>query len=220
MKPGLRKFTLVAHIVLSVGWLGAVVAYLALAVCGLTNTDTLLMRAAYLSMDLIVRDVIVPLSLATLAAGLVEALGTGWGLFRHWWVSAKFLLTTGATLVLLRHVRVVSQVAAAAREATFSVADSRMLRTQLIVHAAGGLVVLLAITVLSVYKPWGMTPYGEAVRQKRRKIAAPAMLDRPVVAEESGAGGPRWAYIVGLHVLGLAVLFLVVHVAGGRMPGH
>jgi len=104
MTLALRKFSLTAHIILSVGWLGAVVAYLALAIVGLTSHGAQMVRVAYLSMEFIGWYVIVPFSLATLLAGLVESLGTQWGLFRHWWVLVKFLLTTEATIVLLRHM--------------------------------------------------------------------------------------------------------------------
>jgi hypothetical protein len=69
---------------LSVGWLGSVVAYLALAIVGLTSHDAQTVRAVYLSMEVIGWFVIVPFSLAALAAGLVESLGTPWGLSRHW----------------------------------------------------------------------------------------------------------------------------------------
>ncbi len=150
MKPSLRKFALTAHIILSVGWLGAVVAYLALAVAGLTSHNTQTVRAAYLAMDVIGWFVIVPFSLAALAAGLVESLGTPWGLFRHWWVLAKFLLTTGATTVLLLHIPTVTRMARVAADMVLSASDFRALRIQLVTHAAGGLLVLLAATVLSV----------------------------------------------------------------------
>ena len=105
MTPRLRKVALTAHITFSVGWLGAVVAYLALAIAGLTGDDVSMARAAYLSMELIGWFVIVPFSLASLLTGLVQSLGTQWGLFRHYWILVKFLLTTGATVVLLRTCR-------------------------------------------------------------------------------------------------------------------
>jgi hypothetical protein len=41
-------------------------------------------RAAYLAMDLTSRFVIVPLARASLLTGLAQALGTPWGLFRHY----------------------------------------------------------------------------------------------------------------------------------------
>jgi hypothetical protein len=49
LTPGLRKFALTAHVVSSVGWLGAVVAFLALAVVGLASEDAELVRAVYLA---------------------------------------------------------------------------------------------------------------------------------------------------------------------------
>ena len=153
MNPTLRKSALTAHIILSVGWLGAVVAYLALAIVGLTSPGAQMVRAAYLSMEFIGWYVIVPFSLATLVAGLVESMGTQWGLFRHWWVLAKFLLTTGAVIVLLHHMETVSRMSGLASEIAFSATDLRALRIQLVVHAAGGLLVLVAAAVLSVYKP-------------------------------------------------------------------
>jgi hypothetical protein len=135
MKPHLRKFALTAHITFSVGWLGAVVAYLALAIAGLTSYDPQRVRAAYVSMELIGWCIIVPFSLATLLAGLVESLGTQWGLFRHWWVLVKFLLTTGATIVLLRHMPAVTRMSGIAADMTLSATDFRALRMQVVVHA-------------------------------------------------------------------------------------
>ena len=58
--PGLRKFALTAHVTSSVGWLGAVAAFLALAVVGLIGRDAQTVRASYLSMELIGWYVIVP----------------------------------------------------------------------------------------------------------------------------------------------------------------
>ena len=45
--------------------------------------------------------VIVPLAIASLLTGVVQALATPWGLFRHYWVVIKLFLTVFATLVLL-----------------------------------------------------------------------------------------------------------------------
>ena len=93
MTLGLRKSALTAHVTSSIGWLGAVGGFLALAVAGLTSQDAQMVRAACLAMELIGWFVIVPSSLASLPAGLVMSLGTEWGLFRHYWVLAKVLIT-------------------------------------------------------------------------------------------------------------------------------
>lgn len=83
--PRLRKFVLTAHLTSSVGWLGAIAAFLALAVAGLTSQDEQTVRAAYLAMELTAWFVTVPLALASLLSGLIQALGTPWGMFRHYW---------------------------------------------------------------------------------------------------------------------------------------
>jgi ABC-type anion transport system duplicated permease subunit len=81
MPPGLRKFALSVHITLSVGWIGAVGAYIALDVAAASSQDMQTLRAAYLAMESIARYVIVPLAFAALLTGLVMSLGTKWGLF-------------------------------------------------------------------------------------------------------------------------------------------
>jgi len=160
MTSGLRKFALTAHVTSSVGLLGSIAAFLALAVAGLIRQDVQTVRAAYPAMELIARFVIVPFAFASLLTGLIQSLGTPWGLFRHWWVLVKLLLTVFATIVLLVQMELISYAARLAAEATLPRADLRAAGIQLVVHAAGGLLVLLVPTVLSVYKPPGMTRYG------------------------------------------------------------
>ena len=53
MTPRLRKFALTMHVTSSVGWLGAVAAFLALSIAGLTSGNDETMRAAYLAMQLV-----------------------------------------------------------------------------------------------------------------------------------------------------------------------
>jgi hypothetical protein len=224
MTPRLRKFLLTAHITSSVGWLGAVIAYLALAVAGLASHDVSMVRAAYLSMELMGWFVIVPFSLAALITGLVQSLGTQWGLFRHYWILVKFLLTIGGTIVLLLHMPAGSRMSEIAAEATFSSADFVALQIQLVVHAAGGLLVLLAATTLSVYKPWGITAYGRRKQHERSKVSPADLLSYPDSSVEPEQGlttsAPRWVYVVGIHAIGLALLFVVLHLAGIGPPSH
>jgi hypothetical protein len=160
MAPGLRKIVLIAHIVSSVGSLGAVAGFLALAVAGLSGQDAQVTRSAYVAMEVIARFVIVPLVSASFLIGVAQSLGTTWGLFRHYWVLAKLLLTLLTVIVLLLQMEGITYVAAVAVETTLSSADLLGLRRSLFIHAAGGLVILLVTTTLSVYKPRGMTRYG------------------------------------------------------------
>src|SRR5216684_4422537 len=143
MTPRLRKLVLTAHITFSVGWIGAVAAFLALAVAGLTSQNVQMVRAAYPAMELIARFVIVPLAFASLLTGLIQSLGTPWGLFRHYWVVVKLLLTAFATVVLLVKMELIGYAARLAAETTLFGADLRAAGIQLMVHAAGGLLLLL-----------------------------------------------------------------------------
>ena len=112
----------------------------------------------------------IPLCFAALLTGIIQSLGTPWGLFRHYWVLAKLLLTLFTTAVLVLQTEAIGYVAAAAAEMTFSSADLRGLREASLVlpHAVGGLVVLLLTTTLSIYKPRGLTRYGWRKKQERR----------------------------------------------------
>jgi ABC-type anion transport system duplicated permease subunit len=171
MTSGPRKFALTAHVIFSVGLLGSIAAFLALAVAGLASQNTPLVRAAYLAMELIARFVIVPSAFASLLTGLIQSLGTSWGLFRHHWVLVKLLLTVVATSVLLVKMELIGYAACLAAEMTLSRADLRAAGIQLLVHAAGGLLVLLVPAVLSVYKPPGMTRYGWRKQREQRALS-------------------------------------------------
>ena len=161
MSPDMRKLALTAHVTASVGWLGAVTGFLALAVAGLTSQDAQIVRAAYLAMDLTGWFVIVPLSFASLLTGLIQALGTKWGLFRHYWVLAKLLINVFANIVLLMYMPTLSYLAGQASEAKFPGADLGGLRDPSpVLHSTAALLLLLVATVLGVYKPRGMTKYG------------------------------------------------------------
>jgi hypothetical protein len=151
------------------GWrIGAVMAYLALVVAALISPDLRMLQAAWIAMELIGWNMIVPLALASLLSGLAMALGTPWGLFRHYWVLLSLVLTILASIVLLVHMQTVSDVASIAAET--SGAAVRGLPGEL-VHAGIGMLVLLVIQVLNMYKPRGLTPYGWRKQQERRAVS-------------------------------------------------
>ena len=161
MTAGMRKLALTAHVTASVGWLGAVAAFLGLALVALISEDAQIVRAVYIAMELTGWFVIVPLSFASLLTGLVEALGTKWGLFRHYWVVAKLLINVFANIVLLMYMPTLTYLAGEASDATLSGGDLRGLRDPSpVLHSSAALFLLLVATVLGVYKPGGMTKYG------------------------------------------------------------
>jgi hypothetical protein len=182
MSPRLRKLTLTVHITLSVGWIGAIAAYMALDIAATIGHDARMLRAAYLAMDSIVRYVIIPLALVSLLTGIVVALGTRWGLFRHYWVVVSLLLTTIATVVLLIEAGTISHYAVIAADPATSGEDLRALPGTL-VHSVGGMLVLLAVLVLNTYKPRGLTRYGWRKEEQRRMLQRSKRTERGEVLQ-------------------------------------
>jgi hypothetical protein len=168
----LREFMLTVHVTSSVGFLGAVAAFMALAVAGATGQDVQTVSACSIAMELITSFVIVPLCLTSLLTGVVQSLLTPWGLLRHYWVVVKLLLNILSAAVLLVHTQPIEYLARVAARAEGPGTDLAGLRFQLAVASGAALLVLLAATVLSIYKPQGMTPYGW--RKQHGKVALPA----------------------------------------------
>ncbi|MFE9023899.1 hypothetical protein ACFYNL_35765 [Streptomyces sp. NPDC007808] len=171
----LRKAALTAHVTASLGWLGAVAAFFALAVAGLVSSAPRTVQGAYVAMELIGWAVIVPLAGLTLVTGVVQSLGTVWGLWRHYWVIAKLLITMLATALLLVHMQPVGHVADAAARAALVGGELQGMRIQLIADAAAAAVALVTAAALSVFKPRGLTRYGRR-RQRERPLPRPAAL--------------------------------------------
>jgi hypothetical protein len=211
MTSGIRKLALTAHVTSSVSWLGAVAAFLTLAVTGLASTNATSVKSAYLAMQIIGWAVIVPLSLASPLTGLIQSLGTSWGLFRHYWVLVKFLITVPATALLLLHMQPVGHLARVVADTTLAQGELAGLRIQLIADAGAAIFVLLLATVLSIYKPRGLTPYGR--RMQLEESVAP-LAGRPAIA------AAQWGRYVLIAFVALVLVFLIVHLAGGGLHGH
>ena len=191
LSPGLRKLALTAHVSSSIGWFGAVAAFLALAIAGMNSSDAETLRGAYPAMAVATWYILVPASVAALLTGLVSSLGTPWGLFRHYWVVTKLLLTTLSAVVLWVKTPLVDRLASATASGLAGETLARP-KMELVVHAAGGLAVLLFATVLGVYKPRGAL----------------------------GDGLPKWLRVSLLVVLAIVIAgALGAHLAAGNR-GH
>jgi hypothetical protein len=172
MTSRLRKFGLAVHLIVSVGWVGAVAAFLLLALSALTS-DGPTSRAAYIAMEVVGRGALLPLSVGALTSGIVQSLGTKWGLFKHYWVLVKLVLTVFATAALFLHqFTAVTEAARLASQAVVSQTSLplRQLGLQLRADAGLALLVLVTITAIAVYKPWGLI--GHVSRSLRLFLAA------------------------------------------------
>ena len=164
MKPAARRALLVAHVGTSVGWLGAIAASLALAVIALATTDAAVANAVLLVLEPLGWAALVPLSLASLASGVIQSLLSPWGLVRHYWVLIKLLMNLLAVGVLLLYMQTLAELARLAR-ASLASGDEVARSASPVVHGAAAIVLLLAALVLSVYKPRGQTGWGSGDRR-------------------------------------------------------
>jgi hypothetical protein len=171
MSRRVRKLALAIHLTCSVGWIGAVAAYLPLDIAVATSSDPQTVRAAWIAMGLIASTAIVPLSIASLGTGVIMALGTRWGLIRHWWVLVSLMLTVFATVVLLVESGVIARAASLAAD-PITLPATLLALPGTLPHSVGGLLILLVVQVLNVSKPRGVTPYGWRRQQEERGGAA------------------------------------------------
>jgi cytochrome bd-type quinol oxidase subunit 2 len=168
--PRSRRSLLIVHIAVSVGWMGAILAYVAINAPLVLGADEPLQRAAYVLMPVVMRLALIPLAVATVITGVALSLGTKWRLFEYYWVVVSLAVTVVAAVVLVLHVPAVDALAAVASQPR---SDISVLGNDL-VHALGGLIVLTVPLVLNVVKPKGLTRYGWRRQQARARATAPA----------------------------------------------
>jgi hypothetical protein len=220
MTGGIRKIALTVHIGSSVGWLGAVACFECLAIIGLASRDSLMARSAYLPMERVAWFVIVPFAVASLLSGLVMSLGTQWGLLRHYWVLAKFLINIVAIGLLILHTRLIHVLASAAADEMRFTADLRGRKIQLVVVAGVALVALVTATTLAVFKPRAMTAYGRR-RLSRNQWKAPRgnpAAQAPSEPTDGKLGKTRsLAATLLLAAFGIVIILILLHIIGG---GH
>lgn len=170
MTPRQRKLLLAVHVASSVGWFGALAAFIALALTGRTSSDVELVRACYLALKITVLFVIVPFCYISLITGVMQATLTQWGLSRYYWVLFKLILTLVATFLLTVHVTPVVLLSNAAVKGTLG--SYSWMRVQLLAYACGGLIVVTTCMILAVFKPrgltrWGQQPLSEPMQQEK-----------------------------------------------------
>jgi hypothetical protein len=207
MTPRVRKAALFAHATSSVGWIGAVAVFLVVAVIGMTSDDAQTVRGVYLVMEPAAWRVLLPLAIASLVSGLVMSLGTAWGLFRYYWVIFKLAISVFATIILLIYMGTFRLMAGVADN---SASDLDAIRNPSpVLHATLAMLLLLAANVLAVYKPLGFTAYGLRAQRESGRAQRPTGLEPAV----------RWDRYALAAIIGLFVLVVLWHLAGGGLHG-
>lgn len=205
MSPRLSRFVLTSHITFSVGWLGAVAVFLVLAITGLTSQNIQLARSLFLAMEISSWYVIVPFCFAALVTGIIQSVGTKWGLFRQYWITVKLILTLGATFLLLLHLQPISTLAGIAAGPDFSGLQMPGLKMQVVADAGASFLLLIGIITISIYKPWGKIKYSW-----KKDQVDPKQIFR--TGNKKSAG-----FYIMLGLIALILVFIIMHLFGGGM---
>jgi len=169
LPPKARKLLLTVHVVTSVGWLGTAFVTLILIVAALVTDNPELRRSAYLVMRLFDSASWVPLGALAMVSGVALSLTTKWGLVRYYWVAIKLVLTVVVfVLPLVFRSRLISDAIERTAEPGATAGGAG---TELLTPGIMGLLILTVATVLSIYKPWGSTPYGRRIAARRAAAA-------------------------------------------------
>jgi hypothetical protein len=163
MPPTVRKGVLVLHVMASVGWLGVTFADLALGVTVLTTDRPEIQHAMFRALGVIADVVLIPIAWSAFLTGLLLALGTKWGLVRYKWVLTKFLLTTLVVTLTtfsltpgLKERRDAVEAAPPDQLTPLGFGDEMGMISAGIISTS----IYTTCVLLSVFKPWGRTPWG------------------------------------------------------------
>lgn len=206
MSPKLNRVMLTTHITVSVGWFGAVAVFIALAIAGIASANMQLARSSYIAMELSGWFVIVPFCIASLVTGIIQALGTKWGLLKHYWIVVKLILTLFATVALLLHMKPIGDLSLAASSNVDFTNALPNLKLQIVANAGAAFLLLLAIITISVFKPWGKTKWTGGT-----EIAT--------ITKHSASNKSLRVYLIVAVAL-LLVFVIVKHLIGGGMGHH
>jgi hypothetical protein len=170
MTRQMRKFILFTHILASVSWIGADLVMGVLSFRGLVSDDPQTVATAYGALTMFCVPLLLTLGLLSLTTGVILGLGTRFGLLRYWWVATKLtvnLVLTTLVLVALQPTLSDASTEVATMDPSLPDRLSDVSRNMIFPPIVSTSLLLFAAW-LSVYKPWGPTPYG------RRFLRVPA----------------------------------------------
>jgi hypothetical protein len=189
-----RQLTVWLHILTSVGWMAQALALCVLLWAGVATRDPAVRDAATSMAHVLDGRLLGPLADASAFTGIMLAVATPWGFFRHWWVFVKFAITL---------VQLYLGIFVLSPQLTRSVTDGPTTA-----QVAGTALMAGAIAFqgwLSVGKPWGR------IRNRRRGTGtAPGWIFTITVlggltdlALAFALGHPLPLLSIGLLVVGL-----------------
>lgn len=151
-----RRMLVALHVALAVGWLGAAMTMLTLAIAARVSQPMAHATSAYWAMHLLASVLLIPLSLSVLSIGVLVAATSPWGLLRYRWVLVKFIATCAAVSLSVLALPAMTRIAY--QDASqHALAAARDAGTRLIIASSVSVALYLSLTAISIFKPWGRT---------------------------------------------------------------
>ena len=186
--PGTRKALLTLHVALSGIFLGVAVVMVTLAVLAAGAEDVAVAHSHYALLESFDLTILPWFSLSSIMSGLAVSLTGKWGLVKHYWVLVKFILAVLAVASGLAFVQGwVVTAAEGSAQLVATAGRSVELGTDpswLVGGFGFGGVLVLAATVLSVYKPWGRTWFGRRAAGTRTRRPDTARRPSPLAPDQ------------------------------------
>lgn len=165
-----RKAVLLAHVILSMGWLGMSATTFVMSVVAFSETRPAVLRGIFEFQEVLSAALGRPMAVGSLVTGLVLSFGTKWGVFRYYWVAVKFvlLILMVAAAIILLPPWIADGIANSGRPGSAGSTGAIWGITLVSAFHVTGLVVSSA---LSVYKPPRRVRGVRAVPEVRRSAA-------------------------------------------------
>lgn len=163
-----RKLFLTLHVGFSVAWLGAAVGMLVLGITGLVTKDPNLRHHAYAFMHIFDLAIVIPFVFLSLLTSFFNTLGTPWGLTKYWWVLVKLVIALST--VGFAGAKENFWVRGLAEKTEGYLALNPDADLYLVIFFSLGIIGLWVAIILSIYTPWGRTPWAQREWEKNRRM--------------------------------------------------
>jgi hypothetical protein len=166
-----RQVLVFLHVVVSLGWMGAGLANVVLAMTAGYTSDADVRRVCYQMISVVDTYLVIPGAFAAFVSGVVLSLVTPWGLARYWWVLSKLVLTVVVIVYSTVGIGVWVETSIAATNLTDVESP---VAGPLAYGTLPNIVAFLFMTWVSVAKPWGTTPWAKKRRPRRAAVVGAA----------------------------------------------
>ncbi|TDQ39805.1 hypothetical protein [Aureibacillus halotolerans] len=154
-----KRWLLTLHLLFAGILLGVSVTFLVLSITAATTNDQSVLLASYTSMHTLATSAVRASTIGTVVTGILLSIWTKWGLFTFYWIIAKEILTLisiGLGIVGM-YIWTLDAMSMTTEEG-FSAMQNPAFQINQIQLFSGiflQIVSLVAMFILSVFKPWG-----------------------------------------------------------------